>query len=508
VIELSKGSSMKVLLIYPKYPDTFWSFKHVLKFMSKKATYPPLGLLTIAAMLPGDWEKKLVDMNVSALEDGDIKWADCVFISAMITQKESAKEVVRRCNSFNTKVVAGGPAFTTGHEEFEEIDHFVLGEAEAILPQFLEDFQKGQAKPVYVSDERPDITHTPVPLWELINVKHYASMPVQYSRGCPNDCEFCDITVMNGRVPRHKKASQVLSEFRAIYKTGFRGSVFIVDDNFIGNKNQAKKMLAKTTRWQKRAGYPFALLTQASLNLADDEELMRMMVDAGFNRVFIGLETPFEESLAKCNKSQNQNRDMVAAVKKIQNRGMEVLGGFIVGFDNDPPSIFENQISFIQTSGVVTAMVGVLGALPGTRLYNRLKEEGRLIIGSSGNNTDGSLSFAPRMDAKVLMDGYHRVLRTIYSPQQYYQRISAFLDEYKPIKRKRHVSRIFVVSAGIKSIWYLGIVERSRRYYWQFMTKALFKYCRAFPEAAALTVYGFHFRKVVEQLQKQASRER
>ncbi|MDD5095806.1 MAG: DUF4070 domain-containing protein [Dehalococcoidia bacterium] len=495
---------MNILFIYPKYPATFWSFKHVLKFLSKKAAFPPLGLLTVAAMLPREWEKKLIDMNVMPLKDNDIEWADCVFISAMITQKESAKQVIKRCNRLGVKVVAGGPVFTTGHEEFEGVDHFVLGEAEAVLPQFLEDFQNGCAKPLYFSDERPDITRTPVPLWELIDLNLYVSMPVQYSRGCPYDCEFCDITVMNGRNPRTKKPSQVLREFTALYRTGFRGAVFIVDDNFIGNKTKVRKLLPKIIRWQKKTDYPFTLLTEASLNLADDDHLMDLMVAAGFNKVFVGLETPVEESLAECNKFQNKSRDMAAAVKKIQNHGMQVMGGFIVGFDSDPPAIFERQITFIQKIGVVTAMVGVLSALPKTRLHNRLKAEGRLVKVSSGNNMDGSLNFVPKMDSEVLMNGYQNIIETIYAPKEYYERIGTFLDEYKPAKRKRKLPTSADAKAFIQSVWYLGIVGKSKFYYWKFMTKVVFKYRQSFREAVELSIYGLHFRKITRDMQRQS----
>ena len=493
---------MKVLFVYPQYPDTFWSFKHALKFISKKAAFPPLGLLTIAAMLPQEWEKKVVDMNVSKLKDKHIKWADYVFISAMITQKESVKEVVERCNNLGTKVVAGGPVFTTGYEEFDGIDHFVLGEAEAILPLFLEDLQNGCAKPIYESDERPDISKTPIPLWNLIKHKHYASLPIQYSRGCPCDCEFCDIIIMNGRVPRTKTTSQLLREVHAIYRTGFRGSVFIVDDNFIGNKAKVKAMLPKLIRWQTKAKNPFALFTEASLNLADDDELMDLMVEAGFDKVFVGLETPAEESLAECNKFQNENRDMVAAVKTIQNHGMEVLGGFIVGFDSDPETIFDSQINFIQNIGVATAMVGILTALPKTRLYNRLKQEGRLLKGSSGNNTDASINFIPKMDTEVIIKGYQRILQTIYSPKTYYERINTFLAEYKPSTRKRRKVRLMEIRGLLTSFWYLGIVGKKRRYYWKFLAGAFVKHRRAFPEAVTLAVYGHHFRKIVESVQK------
>jgi radical SAM superfamily enzyme YgiQ (UPF0313 family) len=502
---------MKALLVYPQYPaDTFWSFKHVMKFVSKKAAYPPLGLLTIASMLPEEWEKKLVDMNVSALKDKDIEWADCVFISAMIVQKDSVKEVIERCRRFNVKTVAGGPLFTTGHEEFEGIDHFVLGEAEETLPVFLEDLKNGCTKHIYVTDKRPDLTKTPVPMWDLINFKHYATLCIQYTRGCPYDCEFCDVIIMNGRVPRTKETSQFLRELDALYERGWRSSVFIVDDNFIGNKIKVKKLLRRIVAWQEERGYPFTLFTQVSLNLANDEELMRLMTEAGCNKVFIGLETPSDASLAECNKFLNTTDDMVASVKRIQNFGMQVMGGFIVGFDNDPPSIFENQIDFIQRMGVVSAMLGILTALPKTRLYNRLKGEGRLLKTSSGDNTDGSLNFVPRMGAEALVNGYRKIMQTIYSPEKYYERIIIFLEEYRPVKRRQRVSLALILAAlkGLfKSVWYLGIVERSRRYYWKLVTKALFKYRRAFPEAVGMAIWGFHFRKVTQKLLKQSTPE-
>ncbi|MFO8009367.1 MAG: B12-binding domain-containing radical SAM protein [Dehalococcoidia bacterium] len=496
---------MKILLIYPKYPDTFWSFKHILKFASKKAAFPPLGLLTIASMMPGDWERKFVDMNVSNLKDKDIEWADYVFISAMITQKESTKEVIERCNKTGTRVVAGGPVFTTGYTEFQGVDHFVLGEGEATFPDFLRDLENGCAERIYYSEEHPEIIDTPVPDWDLIKSKHYFSMPVQYSRGCPYDCEFCDIIVMNGHVPRTKTTEQLLAEFDALYKRGWRGSTFIVDDNFIGNKVKVKQMLPEVIRWQRERGYPFLFFTEASLNLADDEELMEMMGDAGFDKVFIGLETPLEESLAECNKFQNEHRDMAASVKTIQNHGMQVLGGFIVGFDSDPESIFDAQISFIQRIGVVTAMVGILNALPKTRLYNRLKAEGRLLEDSSGNNTDGSLNFIPKMDPEVVINGYHRIVQTIYSPRKYYERIGAFLEEYRPRPIRRRRIGLSEIKGFLWTTWHLGIVGKSKRYYWKLIAKAFFKHRRAFPEAVTLAVYGLHFRKVAESSAKSQS---
>ena len=492
---------MKILLVYPQYPDTFWSFRYALKFISKKASFPPLGLLTVAAMLPSEWEKRLVDMNVTTLDDKDLNWADYVFISAMVVQRDSVKEVIARCSKFGAKVVAGGPLFTTGYEEFEGVDYFVLGEAEITLPFFLEDLDKGCAKHIYVSNERPGISKTPIPLWSLINMKKYSSMNIQYSRGCPFNCEFCDIIVLNGRKPRTKDKDQLLGELEALYRQGWRAGVFIVDDNFIGNKRKLKaETLPAIIEWAEGRKHPFALTTQASIDLADDEELMRLMVKAGFNQVFVGIETPDEGSLAECNKLPNKGRDLVASVKKIQNHGLEVQGGFIVGFDSDPLSIFKSQISFIQTSGIVTAMVGLLNAPRGTRLYHRLKRENRLLKDSSGDNTDCSLNFIPKMNYETLISGYKHILNTIYSPKQYYERIRIFLKEYKPQKRKR-VSQLqfYHIRAFIKSMWFLGIKEKGRRYYWKLFVSTLLRRPRSFPLSIILSIFGFHFRKVIEK---------
>lgn len=386
-----------------------------------------------------------------------------------------------------------------GYEEFENVDHFVLGEGELTLPMFLEDVRNGQAKHLYVTDEHPDIRNTPVPQWDLINLKDYASMALQYSRGCPNDCEFCDIPITYGHKPRVKDNAQVIRELDSLYQRGWRGSLFIVDDNFIGNKNKVKRMLPEVVQWSKERSYPFTFLTEASLNLADDEMLMNLMVEAGFDRVFVGLETPVMESLVECNKSRNMDRDMEAAVKEIHHHGMQVLGGFIVGFDSDPSSIFDNQIDFIQRIGVVTAMVGILTALPKTKLYNRLSAEGRLLRASSGNNTDGSLNFIPKMDPEVIMNGYQRIVQTVYSPKRYYERILTFLEEYKPMQRKKRVT-LADVTAFLRTSWYMGIVGKWKKYYWKLIVKALFKYRRAFPEAVTLAAYGFHFGKVTENL--------
>lgn len=474
--------------------------------INKKAAYPPLGILTIDAMLPASWQQKLIDMNVSRLQDEDIKWADYVFVSAMIAQKKSVEKVIKRCNKLGVKVVAGGPLFTTGYKEFNGVDHFIVGEAEDIFPDFIDDLEKGCAKKIYnTSGFRPDIAKAPIPLWGLINQKDYVSLSVQFSRGCPFDCEFCDITVMNGRIPRVKSAEQFLAEIDAIHKTGFRGMVLVVDDNFIGNKVKVKAMLPKLIEWQKLNRFPFSFSTEASINLADDEELMDMMVQAGFGQIFLGLETPSSAGLTECGKTQNKNRDMVLLLKKMQRSGLHPLGGFIVGFDSDnPETIFDDQIKFIQEAGVVVAMVGMLQALPKTRLYERLSMEGRLLQASSGNNTDTSLSFEPKMGKEVLLDGYKKIIKMIYSPKKYYERGCTFLKEYNPRGAKGKRTDWDSLMAFARSIWYIGLTGPwlDRWYYWKTLVVAFFKYRKAFPEAVALQIYGLHLRKVAEMIQK------
>jgi radical SAM superfamily enzyme YgiQ (UPF0313 family) len=489
---------MKILLVYPQYPDTFWSFKYALKFISKKAAFPPLGLLTVAAMLPSDWAKKLVDMNVNRLTDANIRWADFVFISAMSAQKASTKEVINRCRKLGVKTVAGGPLFTTGFAEFEGVDHFILGEAEATLKSFLEDLQKGRAQPIYHSQERPEISQTPIPLWSLIDMKQYSTMNVQYSRGCPFDCEFCDIIFLNGHKPRTKTKDQLIAELDALYEQGWRAGVFIVDDNFIGNKQKLKgEILPALIQWRKGKRYPFAFCTEASINLADDEELLRLMGAAGFETVFIGIETPNEDSLVECAKSQNQNRDLIATVKKLQRFGIEVLGGFIVGFDSDPESIFQTQIDFIQRSGIVTAMVGLLNVPAETRLYQRLKKERRLLNNFTGDNTDFTLNFIPRMDPGKLISGYRNILDTIFSPKHYYARIQTFFNTFKPPRTRPGKIQMHHFKAFFWSIWFLGLRGEGKRYYWKLFMCYLFRSPPKLARFILFTIYGYHLRKIV-----------
>jgi radical SAM superfamily enzyme YgiQ (UPF0313 family) len=490
---------MKILLVYPRSPDTFWSFKHVLRFVAKRAAFPPLGLLTVAALLPPDWELKLVDTNVEPLEDHDIAWADWVFLSGMIVHKDSAHEIALRCAALGRPVVAGGPLFTTGHRDFPEIPHFVLGEAEDLVDALVGDMRAGQVKGTYRATAFPDVSRTPVPRWDLVELRHYVTMPVQFSRGCPFDCEFCDIVVMNGRVPRTKKPEQVIAELEVLRRAGWRDMVFIVDDNFIGNKKRVRELLGALVEWRERTRPGIGFLTEASVNLADQDDLLELMVRAGFKKVFVGLETPVTESLEECHKVQNSKRDLADAVRAIQGAGLEVMGGFIVGFDSDPLDIFRRQFEFIQRSGVVTAMVGLLTALPQTRLYERLAREGRMLADSIGDNTAAVLNFVPRLDRAHLFDGYRELMRSLYAPDNYYRRVRAFLSTWRPRGPGLRLAGSDV-SAFLRSLWALGILRRGRRAFWRLFWETLLIRPRKFRVAMELAIIGHHFRTVAERL--------
>lgn len=496
-----KMTNKNILLIYPQFPNSFWNFNSILKLVGKRTLLPPLGLLTVAAMLPGKWEKKMIDMNVTRFTDNYINWADMVFISAMIVQKESVKEVIKRIKYLHKPIVAGGPMFTTGWEEFvDDVDHFILGEAEENLNDFLGDLNSGNAKKIYESKEFPNIQKAVVPKWDLIDKRFYDSMSLQISRGCPFDCEFCDIAKLNGKLPRIKTKGQVADELESLYQWGWKGPIFFVDDNFIGNKNKIEKeILPAIIDWQEKNGRPFLFNTQVSINLVDKPKLINLMGRAGITTLFIGIESPDSGSLDECNKSQNKNRDLVVAVKKLQNAGFIIQGGFIVGFDSDKPSIFKNQIEFIQKSGIVTAMVGLLNAFPKTKLYERLRDAGRLVAKSSGDNTATTLNFKPKMDKDTLIEGYKNIMKTLYSPKEYYQRVKTFLIEFKPPIKKRPKLSIYNIRALFSSLWLSGVIHRGRHYYWAVLLWSLFKRPGTFQNVIASSIIEIHFYKLYLQ---------
>jgi len=490
---------MKVLLVYPPTPDTFWSFQYVMRFVSKKAAFPPLGLVTIAGQLPHHWQLKLVDMNVQRIRDTDIAWADYVFVSAMIVQQDAVRSVAMRCRERGKPVIAGGPLFTTGHEAFPEIPHFVLGEAESVMPKLISDMEHGTVQRCYQASDHPDLRQVPVPRWDLVELKHYSTMAVQFSRGCPFNCDFCDIIVMSGRVPRTKTPGQLIAELEALRSHGWKDMVFVVDDNFIGTKAQTRALLREIIRWRQNTGTAMGFLTEASVNLADDPELCALMVRAGFKKVFVGLETPSSDALQECHKVQNTNRDLVESVKTLQRAGLEVMGGFIVGFDSDQNDIFRRQFDFIQRSGVATAMVGLLTALPKTRLYQRLSGEGRILHATQGNNTSATLNFLPKLNREFLLNGYRDLMRRLYEPRTYYRRIRTFLKHHRPQGPATRLSRSDL-QAFVKSFWWLGVCHRGRLDYWRLCVATAFSRPRQFRHAVELAIIGYHFRRVAKML--------
>lgn len=498
-------SKIRALLVYPSYPETFWSFKYALKFVKKSSTFPPLGLLTVASLLPGYWDIKLIDLNIESLKDKDIEWADYIMVSAMAVQRKSAEEVIERAKKAGKKVVAGGPLFTMHYDEFvQSVDHLVLDEAEITLPRFLKDLESGEPEKIYFSGGFADLESSPVPRFDLIKMEKYSSMNIQFSRGCPHNCDFCDIPLLYGHRPRTKSSKQIISELEALYQLGWEGGVFFVDDNFIGNKRKLKEeILPELIKWSKFRNYPFRFFTEASLNLADDEELMNLMVEAGFDEVFIGIETPNPESLKEVHKMQNYKRDLLKAIETLHKHGLIVQGGFILGFDHDPPTIFDSMVEFIQKSGIITAMVGLLQAPKGTRLYEKLKKQGRLIKDFVENNTDFSLNFVPKMDYRDLLKGYKKVVDKLYSPEGLYQRIKSFINSYNPRQTIKHKLTKERIRAFLRSIFVIGIIDRGRFYYWKSLFKTLLKKPKLLPLTVTFEIYAYHFRKIYHKQAKQ-----
>ena len=439
-------------------------------------------------------------MNVRPLKPADIEWADIVFATAMLVQKKSLWRVVERCKAHGKRVVLGGPYVTTSMEALPAADHIFLGEAETTLPEFVFDLAQGKAKRYYQAISRPPLCVTPVPDFQLADFKRYSAMSVQYSRGCPFQCEFCDIIEIYGRAPRAKSNWQMLTELDALREAGWRGTVFIVDDNFIGHKRQVKELLPALAEWQKRHGYPFTFLTEASVNLAEDDELLSSMRRAGFRRVFLGIETPVEASLKAAGKAQNLGRNLLDSVRKLQSYGLEVMGGFIVGFDHDPEDIFERQIDFIRESAIPLAMVGLLTALPGTQLWRRLDREGRLLAESSGNNTSCTLNFVPKMNAARLVAGYQSIMQTIYHPHEYYQRALDCLQrvpQHRPPPRRGLLKSLAALTRVTLT---LGVRDRERLEFWRYMRRVLAEHRGKLTEAVRLAVMGYHFRKLTKAM--------
>jgi len=486
---------MHILMLYPEFPETFWGFRHALRFIGKRAAQPPLGLLTVAALLPESWNIRLVDCNVEKLRNKHIDQADYVFISAMSIQKWPAKELIARCKARGARVVAGGPLFTAEPELFPEVDHLLTGEGELTIPRFLRDLAANRLRRRYDAGGFADITRTPPPRWDLLRQNRYAQRNLQYSRGCPYNCDFCDIGVLFGRGVRTKTADQVVLELEELRRSKWRGEVFFVDDNFIGNRPKLRReILPAIAAWMQQRKRPFSFGTEVSINLADDKPLMEAMVEAGFDSIFVGIESVSDEALSECGKQQNRNRSMIDSVQEMQRMGLEVTAGFILGFDSDTPSVFQRISDFIQESGIATAMVGLLNAPRDTALYKRMQSEGRLLDDISGNNTDGTVNFVPAMGMDTLVEGYREVLRHLYAPRAYYARVRQFMQQYQPGKHTGFRLKFCHLWALASSMVRLGILGRERRYYWSLLGWTLVRRPGLFPMAVTFSIYGFHYR--------------
>jgi radical SAM superfamily enzyme YgiQ (UPF0313 family) len=512
----------RILLLYPKIPDTtYWGFSHALNILGKRALLPPLGLLTVAAMLPADDKVRLKDLNIETCSDDDLRWADAVFVSAMIVQKDSLIECIARANALAIPVIAGGPYPTTSYAEIQGVTHFVLGEVEAIFPVFLCDWARGKAKRVYArpieeadtialrshfgvdadletASERVCLDDTPLPRFDLLDLGAYKSMAIQTSRGCPHGCEFCDIWRRLGKQMRYRSPEHTLTELTELYRLGWRSSVFLVDDNLVGNPALAKRLLRAISAWQRERNTPFDFCTEASLTLADDPELLRQMANAGCDMVFVGLETPAVGSLQETRKFVNTSGSMGERVTRIQAAGIQVSSGFILGFDNDPDDIAERMIRCIDDLGVPVAMVGLLQAFPGTDLYDRLEEEGRLRGASDGNNThEFALSFTPRRPAAELIADYKKVLQTLYSNKlgSYFERCATLRRTWQPPNRASRRVRREVAEWFFRYLWTCLFMP----YRWnslRFLLETLWRKPQFFPIAASLAVQGHHFRAI------------
>lgn len=490
---------MNILLVEPRTPDTFWSLRHALPFVGKRAANPPLGLLTLAGLLPDDWNDRVVDQNVRNLHDHEIAWADWVLVSAMVVHRDAVADLVARCRRVGKPLIGGGPLFLSETDRSLGVEHVVVGEAEDVAADLVADMRRGEVRALYQAPDFPDLARTPSPRWDLVDLDDYATLSVQSCRGCPFDCEFCDVTALNGRKPRYKSAAQFIAELETLRTRGWQGQVFVVDDNFIGNKRRARELLHAVIAWRRRTGARMVFITEASVDMAADPILLDLMAKAGFKKVFLGLETPSLESLRECRKLQNLRGDLAESVRTIQQAGLEVMGGFIVGFDSDEKDIFQRQFEFIQDTGVVTAMVGLLQALPRSRLYQRLAHEGRLLARSAGNNTDAVFNFEPRLDRAYLEDSYRKLMRQLYEPGVYYRRIRTFLETYDPRGPRTPVSRADI-AALLRSLWVMGVVDRGRLAYWRFMAGTLIKHPHKIGVAVTLSIMGHHFRRVAAGL--------
>jgi len=484
---------VRALLVNPVFPNSYWSGKYALPIAGRRSFLPPLSLITVAALLPRDWDCRLVDMNVETLEDRDLAWADVVMLTGMVVQRDSLHEVLARCRRLGVRTVVGGPYASAMSEELEEADHIVVGEGEEVVPVLAEDLAAGRARPRYEEEAKPDLSLTPVPRYDLLRPGAYHHMSLQFSRGCPYNCDFCDIIVLYGRKPRTKAPAQITAELEAIRTTGFRGDIFFVDDNFIGNKKAVKAMLPEVAAWRKRTRAPVEFYTEASINLADDSDLVDLMTGAGFTAVFIGIESPSEEALKETGKVQNLRRNLVQQVHGLLERGIDVFGGFILGFDSDGPDIFDRMIEFVERAAIPYAMVGLLAAPPNTRLYENLASQGRLRAEPMTGDQFGLTNVVTRIPAAEMLAGYKRVLETLYQPEMFFQRCRENLARWRPAAGSRRPLTLRDLASGCRALWTQGVKQRYRWAYWRFLRWVVHHHPGKLGRAIAQGATGHHY---------------
>jgi radical SAM superfamily enzyme YgiQ (UPF0313 family) len=508
------GPNVKVLMVWPRFPPSFWGFEGVLKIIPERAMTPPLGLITVAALCPATWNIRLIDHAFEELRDEDLLWADLVMVSAMHAQRADALETLGRARKLGRRTFTGGPWPSTDPEAaLRASDHVMVGEAEEAFPGIALELEQGGTRSLYRVTEKPDMTRSPVPRFDLLRLDKYTSMPVQFSRGCPFQCEFCDIITIYGRRPRAKSPAQLIRELDTLRKLGWRNEVFIVDDNFIGNHHQALQLSLELSKWQKLHKQPFSFYTEASIDLAARLELMDAMVEANFMYVFIGIETPSAEALKESKKFQNLRKNNVEQVRVIQERGLWVLAGFIVGFDSDDETIFARQLEFIEQTSITWAMAGLLQAPPTTALFDRMKREGRLIEDSQSTSNFTAPNFRTVLPLPVLLRGLCTLLDGLYRPDPFFDRAFRSLEVWRPQAAQKPPSLPLSYNLRVlfASMWQQGIRSQYRRSYWRF----LFKLWRTWGREPAKMWLGFmvllsahHFvlysREVIDQLEQES----
>ncbi len=464
---------MRVLLVYPLFPKTFWSYEKILDLVNRKVLLPPLGLITVAAILPQSWEFKLVDRNVRDITAAEWEWADLVILSAMIVQKDDLLAIVQEAKRRGKPVACGGPYPTSMPEVLQEVDvdYLILDEGEITLPMFVEAINKGETSGIFRTEEKPDVTNTPVPRFDLLDFDAYDSMSVQFSRGCPFQCEFCDIIVLYGRKPRTKDPAQLLAELDYLYELGWRRGVFMVDDNFIGNKRNVKLMLQALKIWQQEHQYPFRFNTEASIDLAADQELMDLMMDCYFDAVFLGIETPDEDSLQLTKKFQNTRSSMVESVEAITKTGIRVMAGFIIGFDGEKSGAGDRIARFAELTGIPTTTFAMLQALPHTALWHRLEKEGRLRDTSGNLNQTTLMNFVPTRPVEEIAKEYVEAFSNLYEPHAYLDRVhSYFLKLGVPrVHPPAKLPALMDLKALAIIVWRQGIKRDTRGRFWHHL---------------------------------------